>query len=202
MRLLAATLLAAGLAGVPVQIAQTNERAEKSMEDSEIARLLQEVDQSDETTGMSLLSRADEQRHQLLGALVKELDTSSSKKVHIAAVYLIGAHRLDRGVWELIKWIDLDAGERRKQTKEALWDRYPSMEALIRIGKPSVRPAMDLLSREDDALRRYLAVKVIRYVEGADIAELILSRAESSESDTHIKRRWTDALARLHKLPR
>lgn len=168
-----------------------------------IDNLMREVESADESSGMRLLSRVDEQRHEILGALLRQLGTRSSKKVQIAAVYLIGAHRLDQGVSELINRIDLDAGERTQVSKrEPLWERYPAVEALIRIGKPSVRPAMDLLSRDDSNLRRDLAVKVIRYVEGPEVADVLLSKAESTESDVGVKHRWTDALSRLRKLPR
>ena len=56
---------------------------------------------------------------------------------------------------------------------EPLWEQYPAMEALITMGKPSVPAAIELLAADKSDLRRNLAVKVIRYVEGADVAEFV-----------------------------
>lgn len=66
------------------------------------------------------------------------------------------------------------------------------MEALINIGKPSVHSCLDLLATEDGQTRRELAVKVIRYVEGAEVAE----------PDALRKARLENALDQLKQLPK
>jgi hypothetical protein len=149
---------------------------------------------------MRLLSQVDEQRHELLGVLLKHLGTSSSKEVQTAAIYLIGRHRLSDGVSELIELIDFDAAGQMQRGPRPLWRQYPAMEALITIGKPSVKPAVELLARDGSDLRRNLAVKVIRYVEGPEVSEFILQRAEAEERDATRKSRLNEGLSRLRQL--
>jgi hypothetical protein len=49
-------------------------------------------------------------------------------------------------------------------------------------------------------IRRTLAVKVIRYIEGADIALFILQKTRASEHDANRKAMLADAQARIQKL--
>ena len=74
------------------------------------------------------------------------------------------------------------------------------MEALITIGKPSVKPTLELLATDANDLRRTLAVKVVRYVEGADVALFILQNTQASEQDARRKAMLAEAYARLQKL--
>ncbi len=172
------------------------------MIEQEIMILLKSLDTLDERTRMQFLSKVDEQRSELLSVLVKYLDTSPSQNVQAAAIYLIGRHRLAEGVSELIRRIDFDASGQAIRGAEPLWEQYPAMEALITIGKPSLRVALQLLATETDDLRRSLAVKVIRYVEGAEVAYFILDHAYAAEKDAVRKANLADARTRLSKLPR
>lgn len=174
---------------------------ETIMIEQEIMELMKSLDTLDERTRMRLLSKVDEQRNTLLSVLVKHLDVSPSKNVQAAAIYLIGRHRLAEGIGELIRRIDFDASGQVIKGTEPLWEQYPAMEALINIGKPSVVACLQLLATETGDLRRTLAVKVIRYVEGADVARFILERAYSAENDPGRKANLADARTRLNKLP-
>ena len=145
--------------------------------------LMKRLDTLDERSRMKLLSTVDQQRNELLGVLLTQLGTSPSKNVRAGAIYLIGRNRLSDGVDELARWIDFAPGSDQKIPEpEPLWEKYPAMEALITIGKPSVKPALELLATDADDTRRTLAVKVIRYVEGADAA--LLRPPESPECRT------------------
>ena len=74
------------------------------------------------------------------------------------------------------------------------------MEALITIGIPSVKPTIELLATDENELRRTLGVKVLRYVEGPDVAVFVLQKASSSEEDAGRKALLSDALKRMQKL--
>ena len=163
---------------------------------------MKNLDTLDERSRMELLSQVDEQRQELLLILLKYLDTSCSVNVQAAAIYLMGRHRLSEGIEELIRRIDFDAGENLLLSALPLWDRYPAMEALINIGQPAVPAAVELLAKDMNDLRRDLAVKVIRYVEDAEIARFILARAQSNEPDQNRKANLQDAIGRLDKLPK
>ncbi len=172
------------------------------MIEQEIMELMKSLDTMDERARMRLVSKVDEQRNELLSVLIKHLDTSPSKNVQATAIYLIGRHRLAEGVGELIRHIDFDASGQAIKGAEPLWEQYPAMEALITIGKPSVLATLKLLATETDDLRRTLAVKVIRYVEGAEIARFILDHSYAAENDPVRKANFADARTRLNKLPR
>lgn len=198
-------LVAAAAILVTVYVAECNaladRKGEMTMIEQQVMDIMKKLDTLDERSRMKLLSQVDTQRNELLGILLKHLGTSSSKNVQAAAIYLIGRHRLSDGVGELILRIDFAArSERRIPEPEPLWEEYPALEALITIGRPSISVAINLLATDPNDLRRTLAVKVIRYVEGPEVAEFILQRAEATESDVNRKAMLNDALLRLRKL--
>ncbi|MBC8471624.1 MAG: hypothetical protein H8D56_19350 [Planctomycetes bacterium] len=170
--------------------------------EQEIMELMRRLDTLDERSRMMLLSQADEQRDELLGILLKHIGTSESKNVQAAAIYLIGRHHLSGGVHELVQRIDFSPGGQPMRGPEPLWEQYPAMEALINIGLPSIPATLELLATETINLRRYLAVKVIRYATDAEIAKFILERAWKNESEPARKANLQDALVSLNKLPR
>lgn len=189
--------LAFGL-GVPPAVAQQKGRA--PMIEQEVMDMMKALDGMDERSRMKYLSQVDEQRNELRAALVKCLDTSASRNVQVAAIYLLGRHRFSEAVPELIKRIDFDAGETPKKMAEPLWERYPAMEALIAIGRPSIPAALELLATDGNGLRRDLAVKVIRYVEDAELARIVIERAQTVETDARRKVGLQEALSRLQRL--
>ena len=183
-------------------LAADRDQEKTAMIEQEVMELMSTLDTLDDRSRMRALSRVDEQRNELLGILLRHLGTSPSENVQAAAIYLIGRHRLSDGVRELLRHIDFEpAGGEPRRGHLPLWERYPAMEALIHIGKPSVPAALDLLATETDDLRRELAVKVIRYVEGAEVARFVLERAQRAESDPARKANLSDAATRLGKLP-
>ncbi|MBN2592660.1 MAG: hypothetical protein JXA81_04060 [Sedimentisphaerales bacterium] len=169
--------------------------------EQEMMNLMRRMDTLDERSKMTLLSKVDEQRNELLGVLLKHIGTSESKNVQAAAIYLIGRHRLSDGVQELIQRIDFTPGGQPTRGPEPLWEQYPAMEALITIGWSSVPAAVELLAKDTNDVRRDLAVKVIRYATDAEVAKFILERAHKIESDPTRKANLQNALVRLDKLP-
>lgn len=133
------------------------------------------------------------------GAPPPYLDEGTSKSVQTAAIYVMGRHRLSEAVGELIRRIDFQTGERSRGSLP-LWEQYPAMEALITIGKPSVKACLDLLATDAGNVRRMLAVKVIRYVERPDVAAFIVQKVHSSERDSQRRSMLADAQARMQQL--
>ena len=168
----------------------------------QIMELMKKLDTLDQRARMDLCSHVDEQRDELLTVLIRHLNTTTSASIKTAAIYLIGRHRLPDGVRELIKQIDFDSESQSRGSPLPLWGQYPAMEALINIGQPAVPAAVELLAKDMNDLRRDLAVKVIRYVEDAEIARFILARAQSNEPDQNRKANLQDAIGRLDKLPK
>jgi hypothetical protein len=168
----------------------------------QIMELMKKLETLDERSRMDFCSHVDEQRDELLAVLIRHLNTTTSASIKTAAIYLIGRHRLSNGVRELIKQIDFDSESQSRGSPLPLWGQYPAMEALIHIGQPAVSAAIELLAADMNNLRRDLAVKVIRYVENAEIARFILAQAQSNETDQNRKANFQDAIDRLDKLPK
>ncbi|MFN2199614.1 MAG: HEAT repeat domain-containing protein [Caldilineaceae bacterium] len=172
------------------------------MNEDQVIDLMKQIETLAQREQFVLLSKVDEERRQLLGVLMQYLGSSPSRDVRAAAAYLIGRHRLSEGAPALVESIGLDARYPPMKGPEPLWERYPAMEALINIGKPAVRPCIGLLATEDDHVRRYLAIKVVRYVEGPQISEFVLKQAQAIEGDSAKRARLEDALVQLRHLPR
>jgi hypothetical protein len=167
-----------------------------------IMDVMRKLDALDERSRMKLLAQVDKQRSDLTGSLLTQLGTSPSSNVQAAAIYLIGRHRLAEGVPELVQRLDFAPERKGIPEPEPLWEKYPAMEALITIGRPSIPAVLELLATETKDLRRDLAVKIVRYVEDAGVARFILERAHAAESNPDRKARLKDALTRLEKLPK
>jgi hypothetical protein len=170
------------------------------MTPQQTADVMSKLDRMDERSRMTLLSQVDRERSETLGVLLKYLGPHSSTIVQAAAIYLIGRNRLSDGVPELVRRIDFDTGAEPKKAAEPLWERYPAMEALITIGSPSVRPSVELLATDPNEVRRILAVKVIRYVEGPEVSRFILEKALAGESEPKRRDNLSDAIRRLQTL--
>ena len=156
--------------------------------------LMKQLDTLDSRARVRLLSSVDQQRNELLAVLLQHVGGAASKDVQASAMYLIGRHRLPGGVDALMTRIDFEDAPPPVPSAEPLWERYPAMEALITLGKPSIPAALNLLATEDNDLRRRLAAKVIQYVEDAELAKFILQRATSRETDQQRQMRLADAV--------
>ena len=59
----------------------------------------------------------------------------------------------------------------RQQTAESLYQRFPVVVALVRISKRTIGTMIDNIENAQDRKTRQLSAKVIRYVEGNDLAK-------------------------------
>ena len=168
----------------------------------ELMTALARVAHPDQRSREMLLGKVVEQRNDVLGTLLMNLDSEKSPDVKAAVLYLIGCYRLDQGVRELVEYIDFEVVAPADPLTESLWGPYPAQEALIAIGRPSITPMLELLATDPKPLRRDLAVEVIRDVEDPDIARFILQRAHAAATDPKRRANLADALLRLDKLPK
>src|SRR5690606_730412 len=100
-----------------------------------------------------------------------------------------------------LRHIEFDAPYDEPMHREPLWERYPALGALIHIGKPSVGPTVDMLAEDENDLRRNLAVRVLRAVEGTEFARMILERRMREEEDLGRKAKLADAIELIAALP-
>lgn len=171
------------------------------MQHHEIDDLMQRLPTLDGQAQGAALSQVEVQRAELRSRLELHAEKGSTPFVRAAAMYLMGRHRLDECVPYLLRHIEFDAPHEVPSHREPLWERYPAIEALVHIGKPSVLSTVDMLAEEEDDLRRNLAVRVLRGIEGTDFARQILERRMAEEDDLGRKAKLADAMERLVAFP-
>jgi len=120
-------------------------------------------------------------------------DASNSLSLRCSAIYLLGLWRLDRGIPELSKNIALKVPATKDKTY-MLWGGYPVVHTLIMIGSPAVPAMLALIRGSADIETRRLATTVIRYVEGPEVAQILLQNASEKETDPEKKERLKGAL--------
>jgi len=118
---------------------------------------------------MELLGKLSRERSDIQGDLIHQLANSTSKDMKFAAAFLLGMYRMEQSVRELSKFITLESHHSIDWKREPLWDRYPVVEALIRIGKPAIPEMIRNIETSEDKKVQELSARVIRYVEGAEI---------------------------------
>jgi len=123
-------------------------------------------------------------------------NSASKKEVTIAAVYLAGLYRLGDTVSELAKIIFLEEHE-RIQKSEALWGQFPVVEALIKIGNPSVPKMLELIQESSDPKTRKLAATVILHIETESVGAFILQKKMDTQTDAAQKERLGAAIQYL-----
>jgi hypothetical protein len=151
-----------------------------------------------------------EQRQNTVKSLITVFDKSVDKTNNIflgeggpLAVYLLGEMRAEMAVSHIVDRIELrglDTAERSLQSM------YPCYAALVRIGKPSSLECLKRLASEKFVEsgkgilgRSELLIKVMREVEGDDVARFMLQNAIDKEQDKDKKANLTAALELLDK---
>jgi HEAT repeat protein len=153
----------------------------------------------------------DEDRLEFLGELCKEfsdiqsnliyqLNNSQSEEVQFASAFLLGLYRMEQSVRELSKFITLESTQNKKWKREPLWDRYPVVEALIRIGKPSIPEMLKNIRTSNDKKVIELSIRVIRYIEGPEIGRIILEKELEKQKDSQNKAKLEEAISSFDEL--
>ncbi len=150
---------------------------------------------------MKLLERASTDRSDLQTALISQLrDESNPKEVTISIAFLLGLHRMGQAVQDLSKHIALTNRPLLDDDRRPLIGEYPVVDALIRIGGPAIPEMIKNIETSDDEKVRELSAKVIRYVDGPEIARFRLQKAMEKQSDPGKKARLKAAMDGI-KLP-
>lgn len=142
---------------------------------------------------IALLSNLSRDRSDLLAQLLQQLASPTSKHHQCAVVFLLGEYRLGDAVRDLAKIITLEA-DIKKRNREALWDRYPVAEALIKIGVPAVPAMIENLENAKDEKTRELSAEVIRYIQTRELGKVIVQNAIDKQPQAEKKKNLKEAL--------
>ena len=151
---------------------------------------------------LTLLQTNNYNLRQILETLLTKFDSvNSDDKCYVA--YLLGDYRFSQAVKVLGKNIALEDKIHPNQERGAewFWDRYPAMEALIKIGSASISAIIQNLTESDDAKVRELSLKVIWHIDhDKDIVQLRLKKALKAEKDSTRQARLRAALKALSEI--
>ena len=141
----------------------------------------------------ALLSSLGREWQQVEGVLVTNLG-SEDDETRFCSAYLLGLYRYSYAAGSLARKITMENTKLKDNERMARWQQYPAVEALIRIGKPSVPAMLRNLESSSDKHVRGLSARVIFYVEGAQIGRLIVENAIAKEDDPVKKKNLEEAL--------
>ena len=121
---------------------------------------------------------------------------SEDQTVRFTSACLIGLYRYSEAVHSLSSQIAMEDVnvDRRISKREHPWGRYPAIEALIHIGKPSTPAMLRNLATSKDAHVRGLSARVIYYVEGETAGKKILEDAIEKQAELPKKQRLESSL--------
>ena len=134
--------------------------------------------------------------------LMAKFDSGDENEKSYAA-YLLGEYRFSKATKTLAKNISWEDKVRpnTERGSEWFWDHYPAMEALIKIGTPSLPAVIRNLAESDDAKVRELSFMVLNRIEGdRDIVQLRLQKALKAENEPQKKTRLQAALKTSREL--
>ena len=142
------------------------------------------------------------QRDQLSSNLLKVFqDKSLSNLNRCAAAYYLGEIRSSETADVLASDIALQFDKSQIKIKHLIIiniPAYPVMDALIKIGSPSIPAMIRNLTENDDVQIRNLSLKVLCRIDGdKDIVQLRLQKALAAEKDPEIQARLQTALKML-----
>lgn len=136
------------------------------------------------------------ERERLCQELVSILqDAKSSNFPKCSAAYYLGEMRMQDAVPALAANITL-----RQEAADSLVKRlpvmedYPVVQALVKIGKASTKHMIQNLEDNADSLVRELSARVMRGVEGSDLARILVQRELTTQANPVRKERLQAAL--------
>lgn len=148
---------------------------------------------------LKLLNQLSKDHSDLQTKLLSQLDESNPKAVNFGIAYLLGVYRMDQAVQHLSKYIALRNVQSMDNKRLLLYGEYPVVEAMIRIGNPVIPEMLKNIESSDDENIRKLSARVIRYIDGAEIALFRLKKREENESDQIKKMRLRVAIESIRK---
>lgn len=135
-------------------------------------------------------------------ALIVEFDSGDTAEKCYAA-YLLGDYRFPQAADLLAKNITLEdkVHPAKERGSEWFWDRFPAMEALIKIGNPSLHSVIRNLAESDDVKIRELSLIALCHIErDKDVVRIYLEKALKEEADSQKEARLVAALKILPEI--
>ena len=144
---------------------------------------------------MRLLEQVSGEFADVKSGLISQLDESDPKAVIFSVAFLLGTFREEQSVHHLSKFIAIKSDRPLLPDRRMpIWGDYPVVEALISIGNRAIPEMLKNIESSDDEKVRELSAKVIRYVDGPEIAKFRLEKAIERQSDPAKKARLTAAM--------
>lgn len=143
---------------------------------------------------MRLLEQLSEDLAGVKSVLISQLDGSNPKEVNFSIAYLLGVFRAEQSVHHLSKYIAIKSDQSLIPNRMPLWGDYPVVEALISIGGPAIPEMVRNIETSDDGKVRELSARVIRYIDGPEIAKFRLEKGMEKQSDPAKKARLKAAM--------
>ena len=169
--------------------------ADEPMNNDSFADSIQKFEALDAKGRTSLVESNRVRLERVRGLLLDKL-LSKDEEVRFFAAYLLGQYRFPEAVDALAKSIALL--DDRPRFAERLWDRFPAMEALVRVGSPSLLAMIRNLEQSDDPTVTELSLKVLYRIDGEkEIAQFRLKKAFAAQQDSKKKARLESALGIL-----
>ena len=138
---------------------------------------------------------------QISSNLLEIARSSQSNFSQAAAIYFLGEIRCASSVAYLAPKISFKFhGVIMKHLVKLNISKYPVMDALIKIGNPSILAVIQNLAKSDDISVRELSLKTLYNIDGdKDIVRLRLQKALKSEPEPQEQARLQMALKRLEE---
>jgi len=162
--------------------------------------ILANLPNASEQEGEQIASQLSGERAELQRQLLLQLASPKSKHHQIVVVYLLGLYRMEGATRDLASVITLEA-EATIHKREALWDLYPAVEALARIGSPAVPVMIKKIETSGDKHEVELCVLVLRSVLGRSLAGHALEDAIAEQSDAARVKQLREAIESLKAKP-
>src|SRR5882724_8828139 len=157
-------------------------QVDKHMENQSIEGMFLMFEQLNTTNSDALVESNHNNLQKIRQILLTKL-SSENDGVRFYAAYLLGEYRFPDAVDSLNKVITLK--DNRPRFAEGFWDMFPAMEALAKIGAPSIPAMIRNLAESDDGKVRELSLKVVHYIDkDKDIVQLRLQKALAAEKDS------------------
>lgn len=137
-------------------------------------------------------------RRRLARTLIDEI-SDPDKSTRRAAMFLMGIWRLSDGVPNLIQKITSQFVVPENAAQMVGPTHHPAVQALIRIGMPSIHAILKALPGESNALRRKLMVQVMIGVEGKAVSRFRLQGLKAKQQNPQFQAHLAAALKDLEQ---
>lgn len=146
-----------------------------------------------ETSAVSLVEQLTNERAAIENELVRQLRSDFPVEKKIPAICLLGFNRMDGAVQDMLKFITLEVPA-KSHFRAPPWETRPTVEALIRIGKPATKALLKHLESVEDEQTRKLSIVVISHIEGPEVGRFSVETAIKKQTDPEKKKKLREGL--------